>query len=76
VHHANYILSADLSDVKRVLRTKTVFSIPTDGSTRSASEAGNESAKRIFSGLEIPKRQFPLKTQVASMKMQAIRESS
>jgi hypothetical protein len=40
------LFCANFSDGKRVLRTRTVFAKPTDGSTRFPSEVGSESAKK------------------------------
>jgi hypothetical protein len=48
-HQLNLVMQtfcANVSDGKRVLRTRTVFAKPTDGSTRASSEVGNERAKK------------------------------
>jgi peptidoglycan hydrolase-like protein with peptidoglycan-binding domain len=42
------LFSANFSDAKRVLRTRTAFAKPTGDSTRFASEAGIESGKKLI----------------------------
>jgi hypothetical protein len=44
--HCAMLFCGNFSDSKRILRTRTVFATSTNGSTRFASEAGKESAKK------------------------------